>query len=498
MDNPLATCCQFPDEQNLTGGNGMAKSRTRMPSLAKLFEGSPAFAYVLNLDFEILYASKACAKWVGLELDQLIGQRCVYTSAELNNDTKNRVRGLCPPPAIENKPSVQATVFREEQGDVRYRNVHFTRLEVQDMESSGLIFAIAEPSDRSALEPSVNDDSENLHTQLAALSRELNANYSLNHLVGQSPAANRMRRQAMVAIECNSDLLITGPPATGKAHLANTLFNERKQINDQLVTIHGSLTDREMLQKTVKSWVDDQRDRTGKDWLLILDVDQLDSAAQQELCGFIQLPDFRLRIMATSSRSLLEMAQQRKYDPDLAFYLSTMVIQTTSLAERLEDIPMLAQAFVEERNAHSSRQFGGCSKSALELLVQCRWPRNLDQLKQAVLEACQNAQGPEIQAADFSESIQQRAKATRYETRTELKIDLDAYLESIERELIVRALNQGKQNKSKAAKLLGINRAKLLRRLAHFDLNTHANSDQESSVDASAFLEAADENEASL
>ena len=180
------------------------------------------------------------------------------------------------------------------------------------------------------------------------------------------------------------------------------------------------------------------------------------------------------------------------------FYLSTMVIQTTSLAERLEDIPMLAQAFIEERNAHHSRQFGGCSKSALELLAQCRWPRNLDQLKQAVLEACQNAQGPEIQAADFSESIQQRAKATRYETGTELKIDLDAYLESIERELIVRALNQGKQNKSKAAKLLGINRAKLLRRLAHFDLNTRANSDQEGRVDSSAFLEAADENEASL
>ena len=59
----------------------MAKSKTRVSSLAKLLEGAPALVYVLNLEFEIQYASKACAEWVGLELDQLVGQRCVYTSS---------------------------------------------------------------------------------------------------------------------------------------------------------------------------------------------------------------------------------------------------------------------------------------------------------------------------------------------------------------------------------------------------------------------------------
>lgn len=475
----------------------MAKSRNRTPSLVKLLEGSPAFAYVLNLEFEILYASKACAEWVGLELDQLIGQRCVYSSSELNNDTRNRVRGLCPPPGIQDKLSMQATVFCEDQAGLRYRHVHFTRLDDQGPESSGLILAIAEASDQTEADRNTHHDSEKLHTQLAAMSRELNANYNLNQLTGQSPAANRMRRQAMIAIACDSDLLVIGPSATGKAHLANTVFHERNQGSGQLVTLHGTLTDREMLQTNIKSWIHDQRGRVGKDWLLILDVDRLDSAAQQELFGFTQIPDFRLRIMATSSRSLLEMAELREYDTDLAYYLSTLIIQTSSLSERLEDIPMLVQAFIEERNAHNSKQVGGCSKSALELLAQCRWAGNLDQLKQAVLEACQNADGPEIQPKDFPESIKQLAKAARYEANTELKIDLDGYLESIERELIVRALEQGKRNKSKAAKLLGISRAKLLRRLAHFELNTNPGTDKERTVDSSAFLEATDENEVS-
>lgn len=473
----------------------MAKSKTRFPSLSKVLDNTPALAYLLTADFEIQYANKACAEWIGLEHEQMIGQRCVYASSELENEVRNRLQGLCPPPTIQTQPSIEATIFRQASGQPCYRKAHFTRLDDPAAETSGFIFAIAEPLDQPP-EQSSNQDIQDLHLQLARLHRELNAHCSLDQLVGSSAAAERMRRQARVAIECQSDLLIVGPAGTGKAQLANIIFHERTQPEDQLVTLQGALIDREMLQTKIKEWIYEQREPSGKDWLLILDVDQLDPAAQQELYGFTQLPDFCLRIMATASRSLIEMAEQQDYHHGLAYYLSPLVIQTVALADRLEDLPMLTQAFVEEVNSQETRQLEGCSESALELLAQCRWPRNIDQLKEAVLDACQKTRGPLIETVDFAESIQQSARATRYESVQPIEIDLIAYLDSIEKELIARALQQGQQNKSKAAKLLGINRAKLLRRIAYFDLGMPQEQADEPTDEPPAFRETEDEQEA--
>ena len=464
----------------------MAKSRIRPSSLAKLFENSPVLVYVLNLDFEIVYANQSCAQWAGIEVEQLIGQRCIYTSSELDNETKNRIRGLCPPPEIAQTLAIETTIFCEDRQGIRYRNAHFTRLDNIETNGNSLIFAITEACDRPA---PLHSKEVDLHTQLTELRHELNAHFTLNQLAGQSPAAQRMRRQANVAIKSDSDVLILGPPSTGKAQLARTIFNERKQTDDQLITLQGATTDHITLQETIKNWVYDQRNRTGKDWLLIKDIDQLNSATQQELFGFTQIPNFRLRLLATSTRPLLEIARHQEYNNDLAYYLSTMIIQTDALSERMEDIPLLVQAFIEEQNTHQAKQVSGCSQPALELLAQCRWSRNLDQLHQAVLQAWDNATRPTIQIEDFPDSVQQLAKATPYEPQDQTEIQLESYLESIERELIQRALIHGKQNKTKAAKLLGINRAKLLRRLNHFDLTGDKTGD-ENRVDSSAFMEA--------
>ena len=479
----------FPCRLHFTPRIRMAQSRSRTPSVAKLVEGSSTVCYLLNLNFEILYANQACADWVGVPKEQLIGLRCVYSPSELNSGVKNRIRGLCPPPSVITGESVQATISCQHETNIQYRAAFFARLDDRLTESKQMILAIAESSN--LLAPKTHDDlaSKTLHDALAALNHELAAARTMTHMIGQSPPAIRMRRQAQIAIACQADLLIEGPTATGKSHLAQIIFNERRQPGDQLVTLQGALIERETLQKKIKNWVYDQRDRAGRDWLLILDIDQLSPAAQEELYGFTQLPNFQLRMIATSSHSLLELAASGRFLPDLAFYLTTMVLQTAALSERTADIPLLVQAFIEERNAQDEKQIGGCSQEALEMLAQCRWHRNIDQLKQAVFSAWDSAVGTTLQSQDFPNEIQQAARATQFEPNSDLHIDLESYLESIEQQLISRALNRAKGNKSKAAKSLGVNRAKLLRRLSHFDLEETTGPRDDNVVDSSAFLE---------
>ena len=125
------------------------------------------------------------------------------------------------------------------------------------------------------------------------------------------------------------------------------------------------------------------------------------------------------------------------------------------------------------------------------MICEYDWPENFGQLAAAIEEAATNATGSIIQVADFSETFQHSIKAQRFTPRDETTIDLDKYLLTIEEQLVDRAVIQARGNKTKAAELLGISRAKLLRRLAVFQ---KADQGDDEMLDPSVFKEeAADE-----
>ena len=155
---------------------------------------------------------------------------------------------------------------------------------------------------------------------------------------------------------------------------------------------------------------------------------------------------------------------------DLAAALSTIVIELPPLAGRREDLPLLAQLFLEELNAATRRQIGGFTPAALDLLDAHAWPGNLDELAQAVAEAHRRATGREIDVADLPERLRLVGQAVAQARRPEETIVLDEYLGRVERELIRRALARAKGNKARAARLLGLTRPRLYRRMVQLGL----------------------------
>jgi DNA-binding NtrC family response regulator len=154
----------------------------------------------------------------------------------------------------------------------------------------------------------------------------------------------------------------------------------------------------------------------------------------------------------------------------LAAALSTIVIELPPLAGRRGDILLLAQALVEENNAQGGKQVGGLSAEALDRLDAYAWPGNLDELARAMAEAHQRAGGPEIAVADLPERLHLAASAAAHPRRKEETIVLDEFLGRMERELIRRALARAKGNKAKAARLLGLTRPRLYRRMVQLGL----------------------------
>jgi DNA-binding NtrC family response regulator len=104
------------------------------------------------------------------------------------------------------------------------------------------------------------------------------------------------------------------------------------------------------------------------------------------------------------------------------------------------------------------------------------WPGNLDELARVVAEAHRRVEGPQVGAGDLPDRIRLAAEAAAYPPRPEETIVLDEFLAGVERELIRRALAQAKGNKAKAARLLGMTRPRLYRRLVQLGLEGDSGS----------------------
>jgi two-component system response regulator HydG len=226
-----------------------------------------------------------------------------------------------------------------------------------------------------------------------------------------------------------------------------------------------TLLDSELLQSTVSALVRQWAEAEPDQWpaLLLLEIDCLDADAQRELMGFLDIGEFGFRTIATARHELLAMAEDGKFRRDLALVLSTLVVELPSLAQRPQDVPLLAQLLLEDINAQGQRQLGGFTPEAMDQLVAYAWPGNLDELTAMVRDAHQRAEGALVQRSDLPEQLSLAADAVAHPPPEEEFVQLDAFLRQIEHELVARALGHAKGNKAQAARLLGISRPRLLR-----------------------------------
>ena len=463
----------------------MAKLNSPIKNLNRFFERLDCPVYILSPESRIIYVNAATCQWLNHEESELLGLRCVYSSHTLQDDSENLVQGLSPAPEIFSQndlgqPSHHAPVFTRRAGKTFWRSASFQRL--QDMAGTFVgVLALCSSNETDApliVGEKESQTLENPELLLRELHNQSLQDYQLETLVGVSPFAKRLRRQVSHASESDCNLLVYGPAGSGKEHIARTIHAERStRKTTHLLTVHGSITDQRQLQRTIRDMVDDYgkgkhlESEPTESRLLLLDADRLDAGAQVELLGFFQLPDFPLRVLSTSTLNLVQLATDSRYSLELAYTLSTTSLEVAPLSQRVEDIPLIAQLFLERANENSEVQHSGFSKEALNLLTEFHWPENIDQLKRTIELATDQATDHEINENHLPAEFHHAVQAMRIGKPTQDNLLLDEFLLSIERELVDRAIVQANGNKTKAAKLLGISRAKLLRRIQQLGLN---------------------------
>jgi len=475
--------------------------RTVKNSLAKVFDAILSPVYLVDVSGTIVYVNEAMLQWAGCKLDQIIGAQCIYSAIE--SGTEQRFNGLAPPPD-KLKPGSTITgcqISLSSPGLLQQRLCDFVALAAPNDPNSAEFVVGFVADENQAVNSDVNTDvydAENLHAELGKLQHQLQQRFSLDSLIGNSEFAVRLRKQVVAAGGNGLEMTIVGPPGSGRQHLARTIHQRRSTASlvgtdavrsrapGLAAVLQGAIADAQLVQSSVRQAIsfakENQSENRGRAggrhlpvaWLIVLDADQLSAEAQTELWSALTDSRSDVRVIATAEVDLIRASTDGTFHQGLAWRINTLVIDTIALKQRSRDIPMLAQYFLEQHNEAREQQIGRFDSDAIEMLTEYRWPGNLRQLRSVIQQAADACTSAVVSKSDLPETFHHALKALRMEQQSEVHIDLDQYLENIEAQLISRAIKVAKGNKTQTAKLLGMNRAKLLRRIQHLELDAEA------------------------
>jgi DNA-binding NtrC family response regulator len=306
-----------------------------------------------------------------------------------------------------------------------------------------------------------------LQTWLAKVPRLLHEIY----LVGNSPPMRQLRKQLQVAQQTRAHVEMICPPGTGGAMIAAMLQRSGTAPLQAPITLDCALHNAESLGELLRGLGRLSKEHALSQHTIYCEqLHLLAPAAQSRLLKWLQAIAEPPRMIHSSPRSLAYYVTQGRFSADLAAELAIARIRVLPLRKRLADVPLLAQWCVEKWNATTGQNLSGVSPEALDRLLAYHWPENVDEFQRYLTQACEAAEDTWVQERDLPERLRTHWQALCYPPKEQVKIQLDQFLGQMEQEILERALREAKQNKSKAAELLGITRQRLLRRLTQFGL----------------------------
>jgi transcriptional regulator with PAS, ATPase and Fis domain len=181
-----------------------------------------------------------------------------------------------------------------------------------------------------------------------------------------------------------------------------------------------------------------------------------------------------IRVIAATNKNLEAMVKEGLFRKDLYYRLKVMVVEMPPLRDRLEDILLLSNLFIEENNKEYNKTIKGFSDEAKKLMVQYAWPGNVRELKNVIERAMILTDQEVITPKHLPFELKQFEKMVRENTGGEISeapMDLsDMSLEGMEKTHLSRVLKRLEWNKSKASKFLGISRATLRAKIKKYNI----------------------------
>ena len=495
----------------------MAKRKKKSTELDYWLAGAGLPVFVIDADRILRAFNAGCQELTGWAAADVLGQACHYGSSAEAAGAAALAASLCPPPEVfaGQETAAPAYLFHQ-QGHALPKLVNYFPLRDEKGRTTAVLGVVAPL-------PIVTErdisPARQLHAELAALRMTSRARFGPNTLVAQSAAMRRVLSQIELAQKTQACVLLTGAPGAGKEHVARVIhvggagksqsfvpLDCRRLGADELTRIWNRIVESHQishganpapLSKPVAQQVVQPGTKSGANPLpgtvLLVDVEFLPRDLQERLVVFFTgsgISNSGLRLLSSSCLGLEELGADQRLRPDFYALISPLAIEMPPLSRRPEDLPALAQHFLEELNRQEQKQTGGFDEQIWPLLTRYAWPGNLDELADVVRAAHMQAAETLVRPHDLPFRFRNGLAAQEMSPPPEPPaLLLDPLLTRLETRLITLALERSRNNKSKAADLLGISRARLLRRIeqlqvGHLEIGNEAIDPEELAVEA--------------
>lgn len=299
------------------------------------------------------------------------------------------------------------------------------------------------------------------------------------HVVGRSPAMTALYRQLATFLRGSVPLLVTGETGVGKEHVVRILQASSDRAAGPLQVVNCTAIPPDLLEAElfgieagVATGVTRRRGKLqlANGGILFLDeIGDMAPALQAKLLRALQEGEVQplgasspisvdVRIVAATNTDLEQRVRDGVFRKDLFYRIAGCELRVPPLRRRREDIPALAQFFLERAAKENQKAIRGLSVAAMEALQNAAWPGNIRQLQRELtrlVAVC--PPGHTIETAMISPAVLSEAAPDEPEVEG-ATLEIKHHLEAVEKRLIERALERAEGNHSEAARLLGVTR----------------------------------------
>jgi two-component system, NtrC family, response regulator AtoC len=315
-----------------------------------------------------------------------------------------------------------------------------------------------------------------------ALRQKLEDHYRFENIIAKSSRMQRLIELIKTVGKSNATVLITGESGTGKELVARAIQSQSNRKNKPFVAVScaalpESLLESELFGHEKGSFTGAYAQKKGKfefangGTLFLDEVGEMSANIQVHLLRVLEEKEFTrvggnepirvdVRVISATNKDLTKAIERQEFREDLYYRLNVVNIELPPLRERKEDIPLLAEHFLNKFSLENRKSIAGFCPEAMEFLLEHDWPGNVRELENSIERAVILVKDDHITITDLRQKGMTPAAATRPGRN----------LKEIEREHILSTIQETGENYSEAARILGISRMTLYNKVKEYGI----------------------------
>ena len=341
-----------------------------------------------------------------------------------------------------------------------------------------------------------------LERDLKTLREQISDTFHVQNIIGKSGAIEEVLRLISRVADTTATVLIWGETGTGKELIAQAIHQNSPRRDKTMVKLNCAgipegLLESELFGFEKGAFTGATERKIGKfemadqGTIFLDEIGDMNLQAQAKILRILQEMEFErlggtkpiaidVRVIAATNKDLSKSVQEQAFREDLFHRLNLFSVRMPALRERIEDIPILAEHFLVGANTSFGRAVGVISSDAMNQLIEYRWPGNIRELKNTIERAVLIADGEILSSKSLPPHISKQVDDKPSAAAPTTTQNLNETVKSVERQLILDALERSDGVQRKAAKVLGITERVLWYKVRKYEIKVSEEAPSES------------------